>query len=134
QRLQLVFHQALRIVKQPPDQRGLAIIHAAAGVEAQNLNGMNCWHHEVSKRRFRQTSNEGPSGIRISSFGNSSFQKYPSFFRSSIAASEVLSSARKPLSVTRAVAISAIISSTESAGDSTIPVLIISPMVRTRTT
>ena len=50
------------------------------------------------------------------------------------AASLALSSARDPRSVTRAAAISAMMSSTESAGDSTMPVLMMSPMVRTRTT
>ena len=61
-------------------------------------------------------------------------QKYPAFFRSSMAASEALSSAREPRSVTRATAVSAMISSTLSAGDSTHPVLMMSPIVRTRTT
>ena len=51
-----------------------------------------------------------------------------------MAASEALSSAREPRSVTRAAAISAMMSSTVRAGDSMQPVLMMSPMVRTRTT
>ena len=35
QRRQLIIEQALAVVQQPPDQRALAIIHAAAGDEAQ---------------------------------------------------------------------------------------------------
>ena len=61
-------------------------------------------------------------------------QKYPAFLRSSIAASLALSSARVPRSVTRAAATSPMMSSTLSAGDSIMPVLIMSAIVRTRTT
>ena len=40
ERLELVFHQRLRIVEQPADERGLAVIHRAAGVEAEKIDGM----------------------------------------------------------------------------------------------
>jgi hypothetical protein len=39
QRLDLVFHQRLGIVKQPADERGLAVVNAAAGVEAEDSMG-----------------------------------------------------------------------------------------------
>ena len=51
-----------------------------------------------------------------------------------MAASLALSSARVPRSVTRAAATSPMMSSTDSAGLSIMPVLIMSAMVRTRTT
>ena len=38
QRLDLVLHQRLRIVEQPADERGLAVVHGAAGVEAENVD------------------------------------------------------------------------------------------------
>ena len=40
QRLKLVFHQRLGIVEEPADERGLAVVNAAAGVEAENIDGM----------------------------------------------------------------------------------------------
>ena len=40
ERLELVFHQRLRIVEQPADERGLAVVHRAAGVEAEDFDGM----------------------------------------------------------------------------------------------
>jgi|GEM_PF-7087745 len=49
QRLDLVLHQRLRVVKQAADQGGFAVIDAAARVEAQNIDdGMR-----RSKRRGR---------------------------------------------------------------------------------
>jgi hypothetical protein len=38
QRLELIFHEVLRVVKQAADERGLAVIHGAAGIEAQNFD------------------------------------------------------------------------------------------------
>ena len=35
----LVLHQEVRIVEQPADQRGLAVVDAAAGQEAQRVGG-----------------------------------------------------------------------------------------------
>ena len=40
QRLHLIFHNGLGIVKQPPDQRALAVINRAAGVKPQQLDGL----------------------------------------------------------------------------------------------
>jgi len=36
----LVLHQRLGIVKQPPDERGLAVVNGPAGVEAEDFDGM----------------------------------------------------------------------------------------------
>ena len=48
QRLDLVFHQRLGIVKQTADERGLAVINTAASVEAQKFDGMlRVWHDNV---------------------------------------------------------------------------------------
>ena len=61
-------------------------------------------------------------------------QKYPSFLRSSIPASEIRSSARvAPRSVSREAATSATTSSVVNAADSTQPVQVASPIVRKRT-
>ena len=38
QRLELVFHQVLRVVEQPSDERGFAVVHRAAGVEPQDFD------------------------------------------------------------------------------------------------
>jgi hypothetical protein len=40
ERLKLVLHQILGIIQQPADERGLAVVHRAAGVESQNFDGM----------------------------------------------------------------------------------------------
>ena len=40
ERLELVFHEVLRVVEQAADEGGLAVVHRAAGVEPQNLNWM----------------------------------------------------------------------------------------------
>ena len=61
-------------------------------------------------------------------------QKYPSFLRSSMPASEIRSSARvAPRSVSREAATSATTCSVVNAADSTQPVQVASPMVRKRT-
>src|SRR5205807_9135366 len=46
ERLELVLHQVLRVVEQPADQRGLAVVHRAASVESQDFDGMVrvSWH------------------------------------------------------------------------------------------
>src|ERR1700722_8186353 len=72
-------------------------------------------------------------GVRHFLFSIHHSQKYPAFLRSSIAASERLSSARVPLSVTLDADISSITSSIFDAVDNTAPVQLISPMVRKRT-
>ena len=38
ERFDLVLHQRLRIVEQPADERGLAVIDGAAGVEAEDVD------------------------------------------------------------------------------------------------
>ena len=40
QRFDLVFHQRPRVVEQPANERGLAVIDRAAGVEAEDIDGM----------------------------------------------------------------------------------------------
>lgn len=104
-RLQLVGEYRLGVVQQPPDQRGLAVVHGPGGGEAQqrgrrDLDG--CGH-----------------------------QKYPSRLRSSIAASDSRSSAREaPRSVTRLPPISAMTWAIVPAPESTAPVHDMSPTVR----
>ena len=39
QRLDLILHQRLRIVEQPADERGFAVVNGAAGVEAEDFDG-----------------------------------------------------------------------------------------------
>src|SRR5262245_5977703 len=57
---ELVFHQALGIIKQPPDQRGLPVINRAAGVKAQDLYRMlGCMTQKIKiSKRLK------PLGIR----------------------------------------------------------------------
>ncbi len=69
QRLDLVFHQRLGIVKQPADERGLAVINTAAGVEAQKFDGMLCVGHEIiradkSKESLRVCSGDKCENLR----------------------------------------------------------------------
>src|SRR5690606_7808375 len=107
----LVFEERLRVVQQPPDEGGLAVVDAAGGGEAQQLGGLR--------------GGLGGEGRRLR------HQKYPSRFRSSIAASEVLSSPRvAPRSVMRVAAISAMIWSTVVASERTPAVSVASPTVR----
>ena len=40
ERLDLVVHQGLGIVKQPADERGLAVVHRPAGVEPEEIDRM----------------------------------------------------------------------------------------------
>ena len=40
ERLELILHQRLRIVEQPADERGFSVVHGAAGVEAEEIDGM----------------------------------------------------------------------------------------------
>src|SRR5579862_1332017 len=104
ERFDLVLHERLRIIEEASYESRFAVVNGAACVEAEKIGG----------------ARHG--------------QKYPAFLRSSIAASETLSYAREPCSVTRATAISEMMSATLLAGDSTQPVLMTAPMVRTRTT
>ena len=45
QRLDLILHQRLRVIEQPADERGLAVVHGAAGVEAEEFGGMRSVGH-----------------------------------------------------------------------------------------
>ena len=40
ERLELILHQRFGIVEQPADERGLAVVHGAAGVEAEDVDGV----------------------------------------------------------------------------------------------
>src|SRR5699024_5682671 len=106
----LVFENRFRIEQEPADERRFAVVHRTRGSEPQQVHiGAGRMVHVVH-------------------------QKYPSFLRSSIAASEKRSSPRvAPRSVTRTVAISLTIFSMVSASDSTQPVNVMSPTVRKRT-
>ena len=46
QRLQLILHDRLGVVEQPADERGLSIVHRAAGVEAQQFDRMSRDRHD----------------------------------------------------------------------------------------
>ena len=133
QRFDLILHQRFRIVEQTADERGLSVVDGAAGVEAENIDRKetvrrwltNGW---IGDRQTRSLRIRGANGT-VASIRNTRLSSgLPSRLRTT------LSSAREPRSVTRAAAISAMMSSTVIAGDSTIPVLMMSPMVRTRTT
>src|SRR5262249_37929677 len=50
ERLQLVLHKTLRIIKQSADQRGLAVINASTGVEAQDFDRVGGVGHGRVKR------------------------------------------------------------------------------------
>src|SRR5262249_28284131 len=96
--------------QQPADQRALAVIHASGAGEPQH------------------------AGIDRRDVFDGGHQKYPSFLRSSMDASEVWSSMRvAPRSVIRVVAVSAVISTGFAAIDSTGQVQVMSPTVRKRT-
>ncbi len=60
-RFELIFVDALRIVKQAPDQSGFAIVHAARGGETQQILGLllrqeifNLEHGAVGKSRHQK--------------------------------------------------------------------------------
>ena len=105
--LHLIVVDLPRVVQQPPDQGGLAVVDGAAGRQAQ-------------QRR-----------LDLMQQGGRLHQKYPSRLRSSIAASVARSSARvSPRSVIRVAAISATTSSIVAAVLRTAPVQVMSPTVR----
>ncbi len=106
---QLIVEQQFGIVKQPADQGGLAVIHAAAGQKPQQ----------------RLLFLLGKIGFQIGDGGfgrEGGHQKYPSRFFFSIEALSSPSIRRPWRSEVRAVNISATISSSEAAGDSIAPV------------
>src|SRR5690349_18800126 len=41
----LIFHQGLRVVEESANERGLAVVYGAAGVEAKKIDGVLCVGH-----------------------------------------------------------------------------------------
>ena len=114
-RRELVLEDRLGVVQQPPDEGALAVVHRAGRGQPQDV--------AVPVPR--------PGACHGGALGCVGHQKYPSFLRSSIAASLVRSSARVwPRSVIRVAAISVMTSSSVAAADSTAPVQVMSPTVR----
>ena len=108
ERGQLVVEDLLRLVQQTTDERALAVVHGADRREPEQVK----LHRPLS-------------------CGGVGVQKYPSRFRSSIAVSENVSSARvAPRSLIRAAAVSLITSATVRACEATAPVDVMSPTVR----
>src|SRR5690606_27889754 len=106
----LIGMHAFTIEEQPPDQGGFAIIDGAGGDQAQ----------------YRGVGQEWID-YRV-------HQKYPSFLRRSMEASEVWSSMRvAPRSVMLVMAVSAMMARGVSASDATGQVQEMSPTVRKRT-
>src|SRR4029079_1807122 len=113
--LELVGHDLLRVEEQAPDERRLAVVDRAARDETQEL------------------ARGGLAGEQLREVDRL-HQKKPIRLRSSIAASETLSSARvSPRSVMRVAAISRTTSSIVAAVERTPPVQLMSPTVRKRT-
>jgi len=112
-RVQLVGEHRLGVVQQPAHQGGLAVIDRPGGGQPQQGSAL--------AGRARRDHGRGCS----------THQKYPSFLRSSMAASVSRSSARvAPRSVIRVAATSSSTSATSAASDSTAPVQDMSPTVR----
>ena len=108
-RVDLIGQHRFRVVQQPSDQCGLAVVDAAGGGETEEI-GLLCL-------LVPQTP--------------LAHQKYPSRLRSSMAASETRSSPRvAPRSVSRDAATSARIASLSAASDRIAPVVDPSPTVR----
>src|SRR5690606_3302337 len=111
--IKLVGEHPFAVVEQPPDQRRLAVIHGTGRDQAQ---------HSVV------------GGGEKFGIGHGVHQKYPSFLRRSIEASEVWSSMRvAPRSVMSVTAVSAMISAGVAALEATGQVQEMSPTVRKRT-
>ena len=109
--LELVGEDRLRVVQQPADERRLAVVDRAGGREPEE----------------RALARGSPPVASLSK----RHQKYPSFLRSSMAASDSRSSARvAPRSVSVDWATSATIDARSAASDSTAPVQLMSPTVR----
>src|SRR5206468_11887517 len=96
QRRQLVVEQRLRFVEQTPDERALAIVDAAAGVEPQQRLG------------------DPQPDVLVGDRGDARHQKYPSCFFCSIEAGESWSIMRPSRSEVRATNISSMISASVS--------------------
>src|SRR5690606_14897695 len=111
--IKLVGEHPFAVVEQPPDQRRLAVIHGTGRDQAQ---------HSVV------------GGGEKFGIGHGVHQKYPSFLRRSIEASEVWSSMRvAPRSVMSVTAVSAMMACGSAASDATGQVHEMSPTVRNRT-
>src|SRR5699024_9233437 len=118
---ELVGEDRLRIVEESADECRFAVVDGSGSGEAQ----------QSLRRRVQRRRRLGGGCF---GGGCRRHQKYPSFLRSSIAAAEIRSSARvAPRSVTVVAATSARIDSRSSALDSTAPVQLMSPTVRSRT-
>ena len=105
---ELVLEDHLAVVKQSPDQRGLSIVHAAAGDEAQQALGLM-----LLQIRIDVGGNE---------VGDMGHQKYPSCFFFSMLAAESWSMARPWRSLVVVSSISWMISGKVAASLSTAPV------------
>ena len=114
ERGQLVLGDELGVVQQAPDQGALAVVHAAAGDEAQQVLAVVAREigGDVGGRLRRR-----PVGCRVTGH-----QKYPSCFFFSIEAAGSWSITRPWRSEVRAATISAITASSVSACDSMAPV------------
>ena len=108
--LELIGEDRLGVVQQTTDEGRLAVVDRPGRREAEEGRALE------------------PGALSVMHDGH---QKYPSFLRSSIAASEMRSSARvAPRSVRVERAISATIDVRSAASDSTAPVQLMSPTVR----
>src|SRR6185369_13705923 len=118
---QLVLQHHLAVHQQPADQRALAIVDRAAGDELERgyMVMLGCSDARLALARDQV---------------DDAHQKYPSFLRFSMEASEVLSSMRvAPRSLTSTLSVSTTTSAALAAGLSTGQVQVISPTVRKRT-
>ena len=102
ERHKLIFKDEFRVVQQPPDQGGFAVVDRSAGDEAEKILGRHAFHGRLSV--------------------SGKHQKYPSRFFFSIDDASSLSIRRPCRSDTRALRISATMSSSELASDSMAPV------------
>ena len=108
----LVVEQQLGVVQQAPDQRALAVVHAAARDEAQQALGLML---------LQVGRNRGAGAVHVG-FEHSGHQKYPSCFFFSIDAEGSWSMTRPWRSDVVATSISAMTFSNVSASDSMAPV------------
>ncbi len=158
--LQLVGEDRFGVVQQTAHEGGLAVVDGPGGGEAQQgggaqllsgggHGGLSCGSGRIRERgpvpcsagrrreswrchgEGRQRGEVRYRGTRARPGPTGGPQKYPSRLRSSIAASDILSSARvAPRSVSREAAISVITASSVVASESTAPVQDMSPTVR----
>src|SRR5205085_4763687 len=130
-RLVLVLEHGLAVVEQPADERALAVVHRAGGGDPQDVLAGGGDLGGLAGGGRVQVDGLGAGLGGRGRFLDGRHQKYPSFFRSSMAASLTLSSPRvAPRSVIRVTAISAMTSSTVVACERTAAVRLASPTVR----